>query len=163
MKGIKQLNIWKTEEKQTHNPDGFLDAEITELNLSVRSYNCLKRANCNTIRDVLSYMGEDGMGLRRIRNLGSRSEKEIMERLEEHRALYMAQPQKSASKKVTIIKPDKRIWERKIDEFQLSGQALMNLKACGIHNVGDLYAPMLKSEPGWYAVRELFAVIPSCR
>ena len=46
-----------------------MNLDITELNLSVRSYNCLKRAGCNTIRDIFYCMGEDGHGLRKIRKI----------------------------------------------------------------------------------------------
>ena len=84
---VKNLNIWKPEEKQILNNDVFLDTEITELNLSVRSFNCLKRANCNTVGDILNCLGEDGQGLRKIRNLGNRSEAEIMEKVNEYKEL----------------------------------------------------------------------------
>ena len=57
----------------------------------------------------------------------------------------------------------KKIWDREIEEFQLSNYALTKLKSCGIHKVGDLYATNPKQEPGWYAVRELFGKLPSCR
>jgi len=53
--------------------------DVAELNLSVRSYNCLKRAGCNTVRDILALVSEDETGLRKIRNLGTRSEKEILD------------------------------------------------------------------------------------
>lgn len=163
MMDVKNLNIWKAEEKQNLNNDVFLNTEITELNLSVRSFNCLKRANCNTVGDILNCLGEDGQGLRKIRNLGSRSETEIIEKINEYRELCAANAPATEKKKITIIKPAKKIWDREIDEFQLSKVALSNLKACGINTIGDLYATNPKNEPGWYAVRELFARIPSCR
>ena len=78
---VKNLNIWKPEEKQKPNNEAYLYTDIGDLNLTVRSFNCLKRAGCNTIQDVLNCIGEDGQGLRRIRNLGSRSETEILEKL----------------------------------------------------------------------------------
>lgn len=163
MMDVKNLNIWKTEEKQNHSNDVFLNTEITELNLGVRSFNCLKRANCHTVRDVLNCIGEDGQGLRKIRNLGNRSEAEIMEKINEYRELCAAYAPVSEKKKVTIIKPAKKIWDREIDEFHLSNFALTKLKACGVNKIGDLYAANSKSEPGWYAVRELFEKIPDCR
>ena len=72
MYDIKNMNIWKAEEHKPELSSEFHKVEITELNLSVRSYNCLKRAGCNTIGDILALMDEEGQGLRRIRNLGSR-------------------------------------------------------------------------------------------
>ena len=163
MRDVKNLNIWKKEENQNQNNDLFLNTDITELNLGVRSFNCLKRANCNTVRDVLHCMGEDGQGLRKIRNLGNRSETEIMDRMQEYRELCSKQENVQAQKKPTIIKPAKKIWDRGIDEFHLSNFALTRLKACGICKIGDLYATNSRCEPGWYAVRELFEKIPSSR
>lgn len=163
MMDVKNLNIWKAEEKQNLNNDIFLNTEITELNLGVRSFNCLKRANCHTIGDVLSCIGEDGQGLRKIRNLGNRSEAEILEKISEYRELCAVNGPVTEKKKVTIIKPAKKIWDREIEEFHLSNFAFTKLKACGINKIGDLYATNPKSEPGWYAVRELFEKIPSCR
>lgn len=160
---VKNLNIWKTEEKQNLNNDVFLNTEITELNLSARSFNCLKRANCNTVGDILNCIGEDGQGLRKIRNLGNRSEAEIMEKVNEYKEVCATRGLIAEKKKVTIIKPAKRIWDREIEEFQLSNFALTKLKSCGVNKIGDLYATNPKSEPGWYAVRELFEKIPSCR
>ena len=164
MRNIKNLNIWKNDEKDNCTEELFLNTDITELNLSVRSFNCLKRAKCDTIRDVLECIGEEGEGLRRIRNLGKRSETEILEKIEEHRAFCKTQDSAYTKKKVTIIKPAKKIWDREIKEFPLSTYSFTRLKKCGVNTVGDLYAgSSLKSEPGWYAVRELFEKIPSSR
>lgn len=160
---VKNLNIWKEEVHQNNHNDFFLNSDITELNLSVRSFNCLKRANCNIIRDIYNYMGEEGQSLRKIRNLGDRSEKEILEKLEEYRTECAKQGYTSEKKKPTIIKPARKIWDYEIEEFHLSQFALNKLKACGVRKVGDLYATNPKNEPGWYAVRELFEKIPSCR
>ena len=160
---VKNLNIWKEQDNSKSNQEGFLNTEITELNLSVRSYHCLKRAECNTIGDVYACMGEDGQGLRRIRNLGMRSEAEIIERINEYKAQCEVRGNVTEQKKVTIIKPAKKMWDRGIDEFHLSNYALNKLKDCGVHKVSDLYATNPKCEPGWYAVRELFEKIPSSR
>lgn len=58
----------------------FMDNDIGELELSVRGYNCLKRAGYNTINDFVSKINsrED---LKTIRNLGRKSSDEIMIRL----------------------------------------------------------------------------------
>ena len=163
MMDVKNLNIWKAEEKQNLKDSVFLNTEITELNLSVRSFNCLKRAGCNTVGEVLNCIEEDERGLRKIRNLGNRSEAEILEKIHEYRELCTVHARRMKKKKVTIIKPEKKIWDREIDEFHLSNFALTKLKACGVNKIGDLYAANPKSEPGWYAVRELFEKIPGCR
>lgn len=53
--------------------------------------------------------------------------------------------------------------DRKIEEIHLASFAFTKLKACGINKIGDLYATNPKNKPRWYAVRELFEKIPSCR
>ena len=163
MKDIKNMNIWKTKETVDCSEDLYLDTDIEQLNLSVRPFNCLKRAKCQTIRDIVEFMGEDGQGLRKIRNLGTRSEEEIMEKLEIYREICRVEGKGKEKKKVTLIKPEKKIWDREIDEFHLSNYALTRLKACGIRQIRDLYATNPKQEPGWYAVRELFEKIPGSR
>lgn len=114
MRDIKNLNIWKQEPDSRGIKEEFMNLDITELNLSVRSYNCLKRAGCNTIRDIFYCMGEDGQGLRKIRNLGTRSENEIIEKIKEMEEIYAkTHSAGSESEKRTIIKPAKKsgIWE----------------------------------------------------
>lgn len=55
------------------------DVLIEELDLSVRSYNCLKRAGINTVEDLINRTDE---GLIRIRNLGRKNFEEIKRKLE---------------------------------------------------------------------------------
>ncbi len=55
-----------------------LDASIDELELSVRSYNCLKRAGINTINDLTGRTEDDMM---KVRNLGRKSLDEVIEKL----------------------------------------------------------------------------------
>ncbi len=55
-----------------------LDVTIDELELSVRSYNCLKRAGINTVYDLTSRSEEDMM---KVRNLGRKSLDEVIEKL----------------------------------------------------------------------------------
>ena len=163
MKDIKNLNIWKAEEKSNNTNEVFFNTDIADLNLTERSFNCLKRAQCNTIQDVLACIGDDGQGLRKIRNLGSRSETEIKEKIQKYKEDCVKLGEQKTAKKVTIIKPAKKIWDRDIDEFHLSNYASSRLRASGIRKIGDLYATNPKQEPGWYAVRELFEKIPSSR
>ena len=56
-----------------------LNMTIDDLDLSVRSYNCLKRATLNTVSDLTAKSEEDMM---KVRNLGRKSLKEIKEKLE---------------------------------------------------------------------------------
>ncbi|MDR1101204.1 MAG: DNA-directed RNA polymerase subunit alpha [Clostridiales bacterium] len=56
----------------------LLTMSIEELDFSVRSYNCLKRANISTVEDLVSYTAEE---LVRVRNLGRKSLDEVVEKL----------------------------------------------------------------------------------
>ena len=51
---------------------------IEELDLSVRSFNCLKRAGINTVEDLISKTEEDMM---KVRNLGRKSLDEVIAKL----------------------------------------------------------------------------------
>ena len=66
-------------EKTPDRPDSKLSMTIDELDLSVRSYNCLKRANINTVADLISRTGEDMM---KVRNMGKKSLDEVQKKLE---------------------------------------------------------------------------------
>ena len=57
-----------------------LEMTIDELDLSVRSYNCLKRAGLNTVAELTAKSEEDMI---KVRNLGRKSLKEIKEKLED--------------------------------------------------------------------------------
>lgn len=67
-------------EKQEDNKDKILDMTIEELDMSVRSYNCLKRAGINTVQELTQRTEEDMM---KVRNLGRKSLEEVMEKLSE--------------------------------------------------------------------------------
>ncbi len=58
--------------------DKILDISIEELDLSVRSYNCLKRANINTVGELVMKTEDDMM---KVRNLGKKSLEEVDEKL----------------------------------------------------------------------------------
>ena len=57
-----------------------LEMTIEELDLSVRSYNCLKRASINTVEDLIDKTEEDMM---KVRNLGRKSLEEVIHKLNE--------------------------------------------------------------------------------
>ena len=62
-------------------PEPAAEAQIPleELNLSVRAYNCLKRAQVNSVSDLMGFSYED---LLEIKNFGSKSADEVIEALE---------------------------------------------------------------------------------
>lgn len=160
---VKNLNIWRPEENEKKKDTTYLQFEIDELNLSVRSYNCLKRAGCNTVKDIVDQIGEDGQGLKRIRNLGIRSEREILDAIQALEKLYENLPGEKKKEETTLIKPARKMGNRYIEEFHLSQYALNKLQESGIKQIKDLYETDPKNEPGWYAVRELFEKIPYYR
>ena len=59
--------------------DKVLELTIEELDLSVRSFNCLKRANINTVEDLISKTEDEMM---KVRNLGRKSLEEVMAKLD---------------------------------------------------------------------------------
>ena len=154
------MNIWKKEPETERSDRKLLNIEITDLNLSVRSYNCLRRAGCKTVGDILALIAEDENGLRKIRNLGSRSEKEILECIQRYKEDFEKYAAAAQQDKKHLIKPARKWWDTEIEAFHLSDYALTRLKKNGINYIRDLYATNPGQEPGWYAVRELFEKIP---
>lgn len=67
-------------EKEEDQKEKVLEMTIEELDLSVRSYNCLKRAGINTVEDLTNKSEEEMM---KVRNLGRKSLDEVLGKLEE--------------------------------------------------------------------------------
>ena len=65
-------------EKEETKKEKVLEMTIEELDLSVRSYNCLKRAGINTVEDLTNRTEEDMM---KVRNLGKKSLDEVLQKL----------------------------------------------------------------------------------
>lgn len=81
----------KPTDKDTQDPSSQIPIE--ELQLSVRAYNCLKRAQINTVADLLEYSQDD---LLEIKNFGQKSAEEVIEALQ--RRLGITLPQEKVSK-----------------------------------------------------------------
>ena len=74
-------NVRNTEimvEKEDNKKEKVLEMVIEDLDLSVRSYNCLKRAGINTVEDLTNKTEEDMM---KVRNLGRKSLEEVINKL----------------------------------------------------------------------------------
>lgn len=67
-------------EKEDDEKEKVLEMNIDELELSVRSYNCLKRAGINTVEELTNRTPEDMM---KVRNLGRKSLEEVLAKLKE--------------------------------------------------------------------------------
>ena len=70
-----EVLVSKTDTKK----EKVMEMTIEELDLSVRSYNCLKRAGVNTVEDLAGKTEEDMM---RVRNLGKKSLEEVLNKME---------------------------------------------------------------------------------
>ena len=66
-------------EKDDNGKEKILEMTIEELDLSVRSFNCLKRAGINTVEDLISKSEEEMM---KVRNLGKKSLEEVISKLQ---------------------------------------------------------------------------------
>ena len=74
------MNVETMVEKEETKKEKILDMTIEELDLSVRSYNCLKRAGINTVEDLTLRKEEEMM---KVRNLGRKSLEEVVNKLKE--------------------------------------------------------------------------------
>ena len=70
----------KERKQEEDQKEKVLEMTIEELDLSVRSYNCLKRAGINTVQELANKTEEDMM---KVRNLGRKSLEEVKHKLEE--------------------------------------------------------------------------------
>ena len=73
---LEEVNRKKEEDKK----EKALEMTIEELDLSVRSYNCLKRAGINTVQELAGKSMDDMM---KVRNLGKKSLEEVERKLNE--------------------------------------------------------------------------------
>ena len=73
MQGV-EIMVEKEEDKK----EKILEMTIEELDLSVRSYNCLKRAGINTVDELVQRNEEEMM---KVRNLGRKSLEEVQQKL----------------------------------------------------------------------------------
>lgn len=72
-----KTTVVETSEKE---PDKMLDTTIEELDFSIRSFNCLKRAQIYTVGDLVNTTEEE---MKKIRNLGAKSMEEVVKKLRE--------------------------------------------------------------------------------
>ena len=74
------INVDIMVEQDNNEKEKVLEMNIDELELSVRSYNCLKRAGINTVEELCNRTPEDMM---KVRNLGRKSLEEVLAKLKE--------------------------------------------------------------------------------
>lgn len=79
VESMKDLNVLTTREEDKQQK--VLEMSIDDMDLSVRSYNCLKRAGINTIEDLTKKSKDDML---KVRNLGLKSLEEVIKKLESY-------------------------------------------------------------------------------
>ncbi|NET52219.1 MAG: DNA-directed RNA polymerase subunit alpha, partial [Merismopedia sp. SIO2A8] len=77
---LKDVTIVPIEDGEVPEENPESQIPIEELQLSVRAYNCLKRAQINSVADLLDYTQED---LLEIKNFGAKSAEEVIEALQD--------------------------------------------------------------------------------
>lgn len=86
LKDLNELETSQSDYQDEVNPESQIPIE--ELQLSVRAYNCLKRAQINTVADLLDYSQED---LLEIKNFGAKSAEEVIESLQKRLGITLPQ------------------------------------------------------------------------
>lgn len=90
---LREITFEPTEKDDDEENDPTNQIPIEELQLSVRAYNCLKRAQINSVADLLDYTQED---LLEIKNFGQKSAEEVVEALQQRLGITL--PQEKSSK-----------------------------------------------------------------
>jgi DNA-directed RNA polymerase subunit alpha len=90
---LKDLTLEAIQEDQPEDEDPTSQIPIEELQLSVRAYNCLKRAQINTVADLLDYSQED---LLQIKNFGQKSAEEVIDALQQRLGITLPQEKAKA-------------------------------------------------------------------
>ncbi|MEM1367857.1 MAG: DNA-directed RNA polymerase subunit alpha [Cyanobacteria bacterium P01_H01_bin.15] len=85
---LKDLTLIDQPEEHPTEEDPTSQIPIEELQLSVRAYNCLKRAQINSVADLLDYSQED---LLEIKNFGQKSAEEVIEALQKRLGITLPQ------------------------------------------------------------------------
>jgi len=92
---LKDVTLEPKFDEEVREEDPNNQIPIEELRLSVRAYNCLKRAQINSVADLLDFSQED---LLEIKNFGQKSAEEVIEALQERLGITL--PLEKASKSV---------------------------------------------------------------
>jgi DNA-directed RNA polymerase subunit alpha len=90
---LKDVTFAPVEDGEVPDENPESQIPIEELQLSVRAYNCLKRAQINSVADLLDYTQED---LLEIKNFGAKSAEEVIEALQERLGITL--PHEKSSK-----------------------------------------------------------------
>jgi DNA-directed RNA polymerase subunit alpha len=121
--------------------DAVLDIPVTDFELSVRSRNCLKKMNINTLGDLLRTTEPE---LLAYKNFGETSLREIKAMLAQkglsigQNAPEKAQPAEVLQEPVVIEGGDPEIYSRSVATLELSVRSRKCLQRLGINTIGEL-------------------------
>lgn len=91
---LKDVTLEPRKDEESKEEDPTNQIPIEELQLSVRAYNCLKRAQINSVSDLLDYSQED---LLEIKNFGQKSAEEVIEALQDRLGITLPTEKSSKS------------------------------------------------------------------
>lgn len=91
---LKDITLESMKSSESAEADPTSQIPIEELQLSVRAYNCLKRAQINSVADLLDYTQED---LLEIKNFGQKSAEEVIEALQKRLGITLPQEKSAKS------------------------------------------------------------------
>jgi DNA-directed RNA polymerase subunit alpha len=91
---LREVDFTETDLIEEGSDDPTNQIPIEELQLSVRAYNCLKRAQINSVADLLDYTQED---LLEIKNFGAKSAEEVIQALQDRLGITLPHDKSSRS------------------------------------------------------------------
>ena len=136
-------------EKGGISKDSYLRMTIEDLDLSVRSYNCLKRAGIETVGDLIGKTMDDMM---KVRNLGRKSLEEVERKLAMLGLSFQSPPEDDfpimgdiVEGGLSVIEPD--YTDKTVEDLDLSARTNNLLKRAGLNTVGQILR-LTKAELG---------------
>jgi DNA-directed RNA polymerase subunit alpha len=91
---LQEITLIQSKIDEPDTGSEYQQVHIEELRLSVRAYNCLKRAQINTVEDLLQFTQED---LLEIKNFGQKSAEEVIDALKRYMGLNLPETKQKAS------------------------------------------------------------------
>lgn len=96
---LKTINFKSDNDLDSHEESKINQILIEELQLSVRAYNCLKRAQIHSVADLLDYSQED---LLEIKNFGQKSAEEVIDALKKRLGINLPKEKNTKNNSITI-------------------------------------------------------------
>lgn len=133
---LKEISLDRLEEKYPTDEDPTSQIPIEELQLSTRAYNHLKRAQINSIADLLDYTQED---LLENTNLGKKSLQEVVEALQRRLGITLPSEKSEPELALTLAMPaaqERGFLQRRRPKIMMGEESSADLLAYGIMRLG---------------------------